>query len=81
VEPVGILRIGGGGCQYARVVLECSEKHPDDPRVPEALSRAVKNTRMNCNNARTSALSEAAFDLLHKRYPNTTWAKSTKYWY
>lgn len=66
---------------YAKVVLEFAEKHPDDPRVPEALSRAVKNTRMNCNNARTSALSEGAFNLLHKRYPNTTWVKSTKYWY
>ncbi len=66
---------------YTRVVLDFAEKHPDDPRVPEALSRAVKNTRMNCNNNRTGALSERAFKLLHKSYPNTTWAKTTKYWY
>jgi hypothetical protein len=49
--------------------------------VPEALSRAVKNTRMNCNNPRTGELSEAAFNLLHKRYGETSWAKNTKYWY
>ena len=40
-----------------------AQKHPDDPRVPESLSRAVKNTDRNCNNARTSALSKKAFTL------------------
>ena len=66
---------------YAKSVLEFAAQRPDDPRVPEALSRAVKNTRMNCNNARTGALSKKAFDLLHSRYPDTVWAKNTKYWY
>jgi hypothetical protein len=66
---------------YTSVVLDYAEKHADDPRVPEALSRAVKNTRMNCNNSRTGDLSQGAYNLLHKRYPETTWAKNTKYWY
>jgi hypothetical protein len=66
---------------YARIAVEFAQKYPDDPRVPESLSRAVKNTRMNCNNPRTGALSKKAFDLLHDRYPNTSWAKNTKYWY
>jgi hypothetical protein len=66
---------------YAKVVLEFAQKHPDDPRVPESLSRAVKNTDRNCNNPRTSALSKKAFTLLHSKYPNTSWAKNTKYWY
>lgn len=66
---------------YVKVVLDFAGAHPDDPRVPEALSRAVKNTRMNCNNPRTGTLSKKAFDLLHQRYPATSWAKSTKYWY
>jgi TolA-binding protein len=25
--------------------------------------------------------SEQAFRLLHQRYPNSEWAKKTKYWY
>src|SRR5258708_2102446 len=58
---------------YAKVVLEFAQKHPDDPRVPESLSRAVKNTDRNCNNARTSALSKKAFTLLNTKYPNTSW--------
>lgn len=66
---------------YVKVVIEFAQKHPDDPCVPEALSRAVKNTRMNCNNSRTGALSKKALDLLHSRYPNTSWAKNTKYCY
>jgi TolA-binding protein len=66
---------------YTKVVLAFAKTHPDDPRVPEALSRAVKNTSRNCNNPRTPALSKAAFELLHQRYSDTTWAKSTKYWY
>jgi hypothetical protein len=66
---------------YTTVVLNYAKQHPDDPRVPEALSRAVKNTRMNCNNKRTADLSQEAFNLLHKRYPDTEWAKNTKYWY
>ncbi|HWZ96631.1 MAG TPA: hypothetical protein VN025_02630 [Candidatus Dormibacteraeota bacterium] len=66
---------------YARVTIEFAQKHPDDPRVPESLSRAVKNTDRNCNNPRTSALSKKAFTLLHNNYPNTSWAKNTKYWY
>jgi len=66
---------------YAKVAIEFADKHPDDPRVPESLSRAVKNTDRNCNNPRTSALSKKAFTLLHNKYPNTSWAKNTKYWY
>jgi len=66
---------------YARVAIDFAQKHPDDPRVPESLSRAVKNTDRNCNNPRTSALSKKAFTLLHNKYPNTSWAKNTKYWY
>jgi hypothetical protein len=66
---------------YARIAVDFALQHPDDPRVPESLSRAVKNTDRNCNNSRTSALSKKAFVILHSKYPNTSWAKNTKYWY
>ncbi|MGH9823284.1 MAG: hypothetical protein ACREDR_08545, partial [Blastocatellia bacterium] len=62
-------------------VVEYADKNPDDPRVPEALALAVKSTRFGCTDKQTVQLSKAAFDLLHKRYPSTTWAKQTKYWY
>lgn len=62
-------------------VVDFVNKNPDDPRAPEALAQAVRATRYGCTNKQTIVHSKAAFDLLHKRYPNTTWAKKTKYWY
>ena len=81
IEQAALEHIDSQANFYTRTVLEFARTHPEDPRVPEALSRAVKNTRMNCSNPRTGALSKAAYDLLHQRYPNSTWAKNTKYWF
>jgi len=55
--------------------------HPDDPRVPESLYLVVRATRYGCQDAQTGDASKRAFDLLHRRYPNTEWAKKTPYWY
>ena len=41
----------------------------------------VGTTCYGCADERTSALSKQAFQLLHKRYPNSTWAKKTQYYY
>jgi hypothetical protein len=62
-------------------VLDYARQQPDDPRVPEALSLAVHSTRYGCTDKETVKFSKAAFDLLHKRYPNSEWAKKTKYWF
>jgi hypothetical protein len=55
--------------------------HPQDPRVPEALHLAVRTTRYGPADKSSSPLSKEAFDLLHRRYPNSDWTKNTKYWY
>ncbi|HXH49679.1 MAG TPA: hypothetical protein VNM47_10055 [Terriglobia bacterium] len=55
--------------------------HPSDPRVPEALALAVKATRFGCTDPKTGERSKAAFDLLHSRYPNSSWTAQTKYWF
>ncbi len=54
---------------------------PGDPRVPEALHLAVKSTRYGCTNDDTGKFSKQAYDLLHRKYPKSTWAEKTKYWY
>jgi hypothetical protein len=64
-----------------RIALEWTEKNPADPRAPEALHLAVRSTRYGCTDKETGRWSKAAYDLLHRRYPNTTWAKNTKYWF
>ena len=62
-------------------VIAWAKRHPKDPRNPEALHRAVWATRWGCSNEETSKYSKAAFQLLHRRYPKSEWAKQTPYWY
>ena len=64
-----------------RIAIEWAQKNPNDPRAPEALHLAVRSTRYGCTDKDTGRWSKAAFDLLHSRYPNTTWANNTKYWF
>lgn len=64
-----------------RIAIEWTEKNPADPRSPEALHLAVRSTRYGCTDKETGRWSKAAYDLLHRRYPNTTWARNTKYWF
>jgi hypothetical protein len=62
-------------------IIQFANKNPGDSRVPEALHLAVMSTRYGCTGKDTGRWSKAAFDLLHRKYPNTTWAKKTKYWF
>jgi hypothetical protein len=62
-------------------VLAYAKQHPDDSRVPQALHLAVRATRYGCTSPDTTHLSEAAFKLLHERYPKSEWAEKTKYHY
>jgi hypothetical protein len=64
-----------------KVAIDWSNANPNDPRSPEALHLAVRSTRYGCTDKETGKWSKAAFDLLHKRYPNTKWANATKYWF
>lgn len=61
--------------------VEWAKRSPADPRAPEALHLAVKATRYGCRDEQTLQRSKLAFDTLHKQYPNSAWAKQTKYYY
>jgi hypothetical protein len=65
----------------ARQTVQWARKYPDDPRVPEALHRAVIATRFRCTDADTGKYSQQAFALLHRKYPKSRWAGETPYWY
>ena len=65
----------------SKQVIQWATKNPADKRVPEALHLVVNSTRWGCTDKETGRWSKAAFDLLHSKYPNTTWAKQTKYWF
>ena len=61
--------------------LAFAQAHPDDPRLPEALYLVVRATRYGMTDAQSGDISHRAFDLLHRRYGETEWARKTPYWF
>ena len=80
-EAAALRAFGPGPNYLAQTAINWANKNPTDKRVPEALHLAVKSTRYGCTDKDTGRWSKAAFDLLHRNYPNTSWAKETKYWF
>jgi len=81
-RELGALQALGTGPNYfAQTAIDWARKNPADPHAPEALHLAVRSTRYGCTDKETGRWSKAAFDLLHERYPNTSWARATKYWF
>jgi len=80
-ELMTLQALGTAPNYFCRIAVEWTEKNPNDPRAPEALHLAVRSTRYGCTDKETGRWSKAAYDLLHRRYPNSTWAKNTKYWF
>jgi hypothetical protein len=59
--------------------VEWVRNNPNDSRAPEALHLAVRAVRYGCGG--TKGVSREAFQLLHEKYPNSEWARKTRYWY
>ena len=58
-----------------------SKSHPRDSRVPQALHECVVATHYGPTDKASTGFSKQAFEILHRNYPNSEWAKQTKYWY
>ena len=67
--------------EIGKRIVPWARTHGGDPRVPEALHLVVRATRYGCTDKETANYSKAAFDLLHKRYPNSEWTKKTPYYF
>lgn len=80
-EYTALFALGAAPNYLCRQVIEWATKNPTDPRVPEALHLAVSTTRYGCTDKQTGKWSKAAYDFLHRRYPNNTWTKQTPYWF
>jgi len=72
--PAAATKLGQTAIAWAKV-------HPEDPRNPEALHRTVRATRFSFGDGDNGKVSKAAFELLHKRWPNSEWARQTPYWF
>ena len=80
-EAATLSELGSRVSFFCRDAIAFANEFPKDPRAPKALHLAVRSTRTGCADGETGTLSKAAFDLLHKQYPKSSWAKATKYWY
>jgi hypothetical protein len=73
--------LGAGATWLLRTAIARAKSHPNDERVPEALSLAILGTRYACGDADTAKLAQQAFGVLHRKYGETQWARETPYWY
>ena len=80
-ERAALAALGAAPNYIARQVIQWATAHPADQRAPEALHLAVKSTRYGCTDKDSGRWSKAAFDLLHRKYPTSSWAKKTPYWF
>jgi tetratricopeptide (TPR) repeat protein len=80
-EYVLLSSLGAAPNYISQQVVEWATRNPNDPRVPEALHLAVNTTRHGCTDKQTGKWSKAAYDFLHRRYPNNAWTKRTPYWF
>lgn len=80
-EVATIIALGEAPNILTAHVLDYARNHPHDPRLPEALHRCVRATRLGSTDKSTTSFSRRAFVLLHKQYGNNAWAKKTPYYY
>ncbi len=80
-ERLALVEAGAGPTYVLRIVVRWAKERPADPRLPEALARAIATTRWSCGETQTRAAAATAFKLLHAKYGKTKWAKETRYWY
>jgi hypothetical protein len=76
-----LLALEAGPSHLGRIVLDSCRRHPDDARAAEALHLVVRATRYGCTDRENGSYSRQAFELLHRQYPDSDWARKTKYWY
>lgn len=80
-ERAALDKLGAAATWLAFEAARVAEALPRDPRSPEVLHLAVRATRYGCKDARTSAASKRAFQVLHRRFPVSSWAKATPYYF
>lgn len=81
-ERAALVEVGSAANYLAGEAVNWARAEPKNPLVAEALALAVEGTRWGaCYSDDTGARSKLAFQTLHKLFPNSEWAKRTKYWY
>jgi hypothetical protein len=74
-----ISKLGACGDWLSNTLIGWAKEHPSDDRSAEALHFAMRSVRFSADGSRRR--SREIYVLLHNRYPNSEWAKKTKFWY
>ncbi len=80
-EVAALAKLGTGATWLGFEAAQVAKLLPKDPRSPEVLHLAVRATRFGCKDGKTTDASKAAFQVLHRQYPGSSWAKSTPYYF
>jgi hypothetical protein len=80
-EVAALAKLGTGPTWLGFEAAQVAKLLPKDPRSPEVLHLAVRATRFGCKDGKTTEASKAAFLVLHRQYPGSSWAKSTPYYF
>lgn len=81
-ESAAIAELGIAPDYLAAEAIKWATAHPKDLDAAEALAHAVEGARWSCvQGHRNAALTRRAFEVLHRTFPQSEWAKKTKYWY
>jgi hypothetical protein len=88
-EQTKLNRLPFGVAWVGRRALDYVKAHPEEKDAPEALALIVRATHYGCYTGddkdppalEQKALSKEAFTVLHRRYPKSSWAEKTPYYY
>jgi hypothetical protein len=82
-ELAALTAAGAPRAYLMREAIAWAGARRSDPEAAEALALAIEGWRWApCGDgAATSDLPRRAFTLLHRQFPDSEWAKRTKYWY
>ena len=81
VEKKKLQALGSAPTYLCKVAAEYASKHLSDPRVPEALSLAVRASHYGSKESQTTAFSKKCFQILHTNFPQSPFTKKTPYFY
>jgi hypothetical protein len=80
-ELASIKTAGTAPNYLAKLVLAWADNHPQDSRLPEALYRTVRATKLGRTDSDTTKFSKRAFLVLHKHFRGNVWTEKTPYFY
>jgi hypothetical protein len=80
-ESQALTAIGPARSYLAQETIKWARANPAAAGAAEALALVVEGWRWNCGDNDKWQLAREAFGLLHRQYPESEWAKKTRYWY